>query len=135
VIAAAADPGLFPEPERVDVPTMDGPWAIAPAGWRYQFVGEDGQWLLAQGHLDDAAVLEVLRAAEQDTTVEYVWDATWARELTACPEHPAKAEKCVWCEYITPGEPWWDWSHDTDVPQQHRNKPGYFPVTVIDVEV
>jgi len=65
----------------------------------------------------------------------YCWDRTWARELLQCPDHQAKTEDCQWCQGITPGEPWWDWSTPPDEPDAHRNGQGYFPVTVIYVEV
>ena len=132
-----AAPGLFPEPERVDVPTTDGDWVISPAGWRYMLVGEDSQWLLIQGHQDAAVVLEVIQAADLDPEPDYCWDKTWARELTACPDHAVKVElgDCRWCQGIEPGNPWWDWSAPMDDLGAHRNERGYFPVTVVDVEV
>lgn len=134
-MSAALESGLFPEPERVDAPTMDGEWAITPAGWRWMLVGEDGQYLLIQGHVDDAAVAEVIRAADLDPDPDYCWDKTWARELAACPDHSVRDEECRWCQGIEPGNPWWEWSAPMDQLDAHRNERGYFQVTVIDVEV
>jgi hypothetical protein len=125
--------GLFPEPERVELPA--GPWAMAPGGWSYGFFGEDGENLVIAGWADRAAVAEVFRAAGiQFDPKDYAPLHVWARELLACPDHSVKDGDCSWCTGIEPGEPWLDWSAPPDDPDAHRDKPGYVRMSVIDLE-
>lgn len=131
---------LFPEPERVDVPTMDGPWRIAPHGWRFMLLGEDGEYLILQGHVRDNAVARVLAELPEFYGVVAPDEVdpvhTWARQLTACPTHAPTAARddCSGC-HATPDEPQWDWSTPDGQPDANRNTEGYFPATVIDLEV
>lgn len=134
-------PALFPEPERVDVPTEDGPWTISPTGWRYMLLGEDGETLFVQGHLRDDAVTGVLAVLPDHYGVVCLDDVgpsmwTWARELTACPKHAPKdaEDDCRLC-YARPDDPFWDWTTPEGQPNANRYARGYFPATVIQLEV
>lgn len=84
---------LSPEPSRES--GVDGPWLVAPGGWRYALLGGDGEWLVILGHVSDEVVAAV---------------------LAELPEHYG---------VVAPDEvaPVWAWG------------PGYWPATVIDLEV
>jgi hypothetical protein len=142
-----ADDALFPEPEAVP-PRTDGPWLVAPAPgcWRYMILGEDGQFLMIDGHgIRDSELVDVIRGAGvAGRSAEPGWAAdwgdvarrTWARRHDMCPHHLAYVEGCSKCCAFRNDEgPWWDWSTEPDTPvDANRDRPGYFPVTVIDLE-
>lgn len=146
----AVEPALFPEPEHVPARTTDGRWLIAPAphGWRFALVGEDGEWLVIEGHgirpeeIPGVLVLREVGMAAEDAQLYDEpgsgWMRTWCTWPKVCPTHHPpllRDDECASCGYITDGEPgeWWVWGSWTD-PAEDRATPGYFPVTVVDLE-
>lgn len=144
--APSSDSALFAEPTRPSVLAPDGPWAIAPgSSWRFMLLGEDGETLLIQGHVHDAAITDVLACAAQTCgwdepyfVEELQPERTWVRRLTACPTHQPDDEDaqegCGPC-HARPDDPWWDWSTPEGQPDANRDAAGYFPATVINLEM
>jgi hypothetical protein len=140
-----ADDALFPEPEHTP-PRTDGRWLVAPAPgcWRYMILGEDGQWLMIDGHsIRDGELVEVIRAADQYDDGNPGWADSWgevarrvwARQHDRCPKHLAYADRCPDCAVFRAGEgPVFTWTPHSEPDDSDRGKPGYFPVTVIDLE-
>jgi hypothetical protein len=108
-------------------------------------LGEDGEWLMIDGHVPAGAVRDVWGLAGMDR-VEDEGDLadltkwTWARRLEACEEHPDGDDEgdddCGVCQIFNAGEgPLWNWAVPDGQPSDfNRGAPGYFPVTVVDTE-
>jgi hypothetical protein len=135
-------PALFEEPERVG-PRLDGDWRVSPAPgcWRYMLLGEEGTWLLIQGHgIRDGEILPLIAAVDAWAADECDDWATatrrvWGERLTMCPLHLAYVEECSECQVFHVGEgPLWRWTARADADDADRDRPGWFPVTVVDLE-
>lgn len=136
--------GLFLEPDHANLWT-GFPLALVKDttlndGLRYTGVGEDGDTLVFLGHPDTGRVVDVARAhcdvdTEYSDPDELIY--TWARLLTHCPDHLANhSNDCRWCVGITFDSGWWlDWSVPEDAKRDvNAGKPGYFPVTVWELD-
>lgn len=134
----AVEPGLFPEPEHAERP-VDGPWVVGPAPhrWRYMFLGEDSQWLMVYGHVPPGDLSDAVSVAGVDPDEE--WDDctrwTYAEMRDMCPWHLTWVEDCDSCEVLREGHGWLVLlTARADPDDAERNTPGYFPVTVVDLE-
>jgi len=141
VSAVAAVQGLFAQPEPdynlpgfpEDVVRDSGNYD----GTRYLVLGEDGEWVVVLGHLsrDELAAFQQWYADEHDVDLDdgavSVPFETYARQLHRCPMHEQKTDECTWCSFISPGEPWLDWSlQENETRLSNAGKSGYFPVVV-----
>lgn len=136
-------PALFEEPERVG-PRLDGDWRISPAPgcWRYMQLGEEGTWLLVQGHgIRPAEIVELIAHVdawlvdEGHDDWEPATRCVWGERYTMCLRHLAYVEDCGDCVVFRAGEgPMYRWTARADADDADRTRPGWFPVTVVDLE-
>lgn len=135
---AEATHGLFPEPEHA-APLVDGPWLIGPAPrrWRYMFLGEDSEKLMFYGHvpsdeLSDAVV--VVGPSVNDDWGDYTrW--TYAVMHDMCTQHLTWHDDCGSCHILREyGGPLVTLTARADADDAERGTPGWFPVTVVDLE-
>jgi hypothetical protein len=105
-------------------------------GVRHTEIG-GGDWLVMLGHVTDEQAAAVIRhEGYYDgfglTDEELVADLnrTWARLLTSCPNHAKETDGCEFCEAQVSPERWW---LDRDGGESKQNEPGWFPVTVWEV--
>lgn len=110
-------------------------------GVRYVLLGEDGDTIMFLGHTGQDSMLQAAQDEcpfpEEDQPVHTDLKVTWARFLTACPDHPAGGggDDCWWCQCGVSEREWQvDWAHADGRPDEHRDTPGYFPVVVFDLE-
>lgn len=141
-------PELFPAPTRTyDLPPFPPEVVKDTAnheGLRYISIGDDGDRIVILGHPAVEAVEAYARCQisewGNDPDTDYNPDdftITYARVLFACPDHPKDNQDggCIWCSDLLPGHWWLDWgTGEGNGPLVNANTPGYFPVTVWDVE-
>ncbi len=133
----AIEPGLFAEPQRVDPPT-DGPWAVGPAPqrWHYMFLGEDSEWLMFYGHVpsDELSDAVVMAGADDDDWCDYTrW--TYATTHDMCHYHLTWVDGCEYCLILREGGgPLVTLTARADPDDAEKSTPGWFPVTVVDLE-
>lgn len=141
---AAAVQGLFAQP----TPDYNLPGFPADVvrdsgnydGTRYLVLGEDGEWVVVLGHplREELVAFQHWYAKEHDVDLDdglvAEGDETYARQLHRCPTHEQKTADCDWCTFISPGEPWLDWSlQENEGLLANSGKDGYFPVVVWEV--
>lgn len=121
----------------------DGPYAkellvisATAAGLRYVTLGEDGENVVFLGHPDQDFVIAALRSIEfdwgndPDAVSTGDFEYTYGRLLTACPDHQRTNEECLYCQAVSPGNWWLDWTDGN----KHAGEPQYMPITVWSVE-
>jgi hypothetical protein len=149
-VGETMEPGLFTQPIRRDGP-MDGPWHVASGTrrWRFALVGDDGEYLVIYGHdvpADDVPALLMHRQIGYgpEEAAEYANDGPamqrrWCGWVTVCEDHhpPLLPDTDCWsCTALDGGalpERWWWWGPQ-DEPEKYRNRPGFFPITLVDLE-
>lgn len=134
------EPALFQEPNHAP-PPVDGPWQVghAPHRWRYMFLGEDSEWLMVHGHVpadelsDAVSVPGVMAEPGGDWAVVTRW--TYATTYDMCPQHLTWFEGCESCRILREdGSPLVMLTARADPDDAERSTPGWFPVTVVDLE-
>jgi hypothetical protein len=144
------EPGLFTEPERGPAP-MDEAWFIGPTPdrWRFALVGEDGEYLVIYGHSIPDSDIPLLLMHQQvgyspEEAAPYAdGDAVqrrWCGWVTVCETHhpPLLPDDDCWsCELLGSGDQpdrWWWWGPRSEGPDVNKGRPGFFPVTIVDLE-
>lgn len=77
--------------------------------------------------------LDVPRPAEAWAHQRAGGRLAWFADCRVCEyaDHHHTCPGCGWCDEVPVPPPWWDWSEVT--PNRHAGRPGYLPVTVIDL--
>lgn len=134
------DTGLFAEPERTPLPA-DDPWLVGhqPNYWRYMFLGEDSEWLMILGHVPDGELADAVSVPGVGVDTDGDWAVvtrwTYASMHDMCPQHLTWFEGCESCRILREdGGPLVLLTARADPDDAERGKPGWFPVTVVDLE-
>lgn len=145
------DVGLFEEPQRTQEP-LDGVWFIGPAPerWRFATVGEDDEHVVIYGHAIPAADIPLILTHRQvgyspEEAAEYTGGPAiqrrWCGWITVCEEHhPPLLEDpdCGTCHMLgdvnEQPDRWWWWGPRSEDPDTNKGRPGFFPVTLVDLE-